>query len=628
MCGIIGYIGKTPAKDILIESLKKLEYRGYDSTGIALISNTELKLIRSKGKLDQLIKKIDSLKILANDSYIGIGHTRWATHGKPEENNAHPHSDNHNDIAVVHNGIIENYKTIKETLIHENVNFFSDTDTEVIPNLIAYKKSRYNLNIVEAIESALSDLEGNFAITILTLDFPKALFAYRNNAPLVIGIGNQQNFCASDSIALINYTQKFINLENRELSCITSQSISIHKNGQLLPSKSTYSVNWNPIEVEKQGFATFMLKEIYEQPNVIRNCLNQYIQFSLLEKMNIDSPINFKNITCLYKGTKYIQILACGSSWHASLIGKYFFEHFIHIPTSVYYASEFKIAPPPLSPCTLTIAVSQSGETADILSALKLERERRIIQSWLYQPKLIAITNRPESSIAKYVSYIVDTKAGIEIGVAATKSFMAQIIIICLLALDIAYYKAMLSKSQMLKIIRELRGLPIKIEQLFNTEINNIKELSEKFLYAKDFIYIAKGINFPIALEGALKLKEISYIHSEGYPSGEMKHGHIALLDKNIPVLTILVPGNVFGKVLNNAQEAKARESPLIVVTSILTDYIEDTFDYILQIPVSSELLSPILSIIPLQLLAYYIAVNKALDVDQPRNLAKSVTVE
>nr|WDA98843.1 L-glutamine-D-fructose-6-phosphate [Sciadococcus taiwanensis] len=629
MCGIIGYIGETPyAKDILIKSLNKLEYRGYDSAGIALVINSELILVRSQGKLKQLINKINSFKTLTQESYIGIGHTRWATHGKPSEKNAHPHGDYNNNIAVVHNGIIENYEIIKAKLIDKNINFLSDTDTEVIPNLIAYKRIQSNLDIISAIESALAELEGNFAVALVTLDFPKALFVYKNNAPLVIGIGEKQYFCASDPIALLNYTQKFINLENRELSCLTAHNISIYKNGKLLPSRKAYFLNWSPLEVEKQGFTTFMLKEIYEQPNVIKNCLNKYLRFPIKKDSNTNSPIYFRNITSLYKNIKYIQILACGSSWHAALIGKYILEHLTHIPTNVYYASEFKITPPPISPCTLTIAVSQSGETADILSALKIERERRIIQSWLYQPRLLAITNRPESSISNHVSYIIDTKAGIEIGVAATKSFMAQIIIILLLALDISFYKSVLNNFQVLQILEELKEIPTKIEQIFKTELDNIKTVSQKFAHTKDFIYIAKGINFPIALEGALKLKEISYIHAEGYPSGEMKHGHIALLDKNVPVVAILLPANVFEKVLSNAQEAKARESPLLVITSICNTYIKHTFEHIFQIPLTNELLYPILSIIPLQLLAYYIAINKGLDVDQPRNLAKSVTVE
>ncbi len=622
MCGIVGYVGTQAATEILLAGLEKLEYRGYDSAGIATVLEGEIHCVRAKGKLYNLREKIQRLE---NPARIGIGHTRWATHGKPEEYNAHPHRDTAMRIAVVQNGIIENYRELREELKQLGYEFRSDTDTEVIPNLIAQFLSLCPSSLLEAVRQAVNKLEGAFAIAVISADYPDELIVARQQAPLTIGFGEGEFFCASDTPALVDRTRAVLTLENGELARLTPLGVEVHSFAGDRLKKHPRTLSWNPVMVEKQGFRHFMLKEIHEQPGVVRTCLEAYLD----EQWNpsVSSPVKLNLAPELYTDLEQIHIVACGTSWHASLVGKYLLEQLAGIPTVVQYASEFRYAPPPLSANTLTIGVTQSGETADTLAALAMEKERRSTLEPQYQPRLLGITNRCDSSLGAMISHLIDTHAGIEIGVAATKTFIAQLLAFYCLALDLGYRRQTVSVERIGEILNGLRQLPAQIELILESQERYIQELTHDFVDTKDFIFIGRGINFPIALEGALKLKEISYIHAEGYPAGEMKHGPIALLDAKVPVVAIAMPGMVYEKVLSNAQEAKARDAYLIGVTPI-NDEASETFDKLIPIPIVEELLSPILTVIPLQLLAYHIAARRGLDVDQPRNLAKSVTVE
>ncbi len=629
MCGIVGYIGTKTAPEILISGLEKLEYRGYDSAGIATIFEDELHCIRAKGKLYNLRSKVEQNH---HPAQIGIGHTRWATHGKPEEHNAHPHLDMARRVAVVQNGIIENYRELREELKNQGHEFVSDTDTEVIPHLIAEilkTTPESNSPLLEAVQKAVQRLKGAYAIAVICADYPDEIVIVREQAPLVIGFGQGEFFCASDTPALIAHTRAVLPLENGEIAKLTPLGVEVYnQNGDRL-KKVPRTLDWNPVVVEKQGFRHFMLKEIYEQPGVVRTCLEAYLDKDLPPNQNRESsPIHLNLSPQLTENLEHIQILACGTSWHAALVGKYLLEQLVGIPTSVQYASEFRYAPAPITANTLTIGVTQSGETADTLAALDLEKRRRSNLETKFQPHLLGITNRPESTLGQMVDEVIDTHAGIEIGVAATKTFIAQLIGFYCLSLDLAYQRRTLPEERIEEILDHLRYLPAQIELILETQERYIEELAHEFAETQDFIFVGRGINFPIALEGALKLKEISYIHAEGYPAGEMKHGPIALLDNKVPVVSIAMPGCVYEKVLSNAQEAKARDARLIGVTVMNNQEAEETFDDVLPVPEVEELISPLVTVIPLQLLAYHIAARRGLDVDQPRNLAKSVTVE
>jgi glucosamine--fructose-6-phosphate aminotransferase (isomerizing) len=666
MCGIVGYIGTQAASGILLEGLRKLEYRGYDSAGIATILDGTIHCIRAKGKLHNLQEKLEGEQ---NPAQIGIGHTRWATHGKPEEYNAHPHTDTQRRIAVVQNGIIENYRELREELKALGHEFRSETDTETIPHLIAEEMkllkedstphSAPSTPFFEAVRRAVNKLRGAFAIAVIHADYPDELIVARQQAPLVIGFGQGEFYCASDTPALVPYTRAVLTLENGEIARLTPLGVEVYTFAGQRLKKAPRTLNWNPVMVEKQGFKHFMLKEIYEQPGVVRACLEAYLndqwsqeecrtqnsklkispaetlreQNSKLKTQNLklktqNSPIRLNLPLDLYTNLQQIQIVACGTSWHAALVGKYLLEQLAGIPTQVQYASEFRYAPSPLTPHTLTIGVTQSGETADTLAALEMEIRRRTELAADYQPRLLGITNRPESSLGNLIPNIIDTHAGIEIGVAATKTFSAQLVAFYLLAIDLAYHRHTRATDQLEKLLDGLRQLPAEIEMILESQERYIEELAHDFAETQDFIFLGRGINFPIALEGALKLKEISYIHAEGYPAGEMKHGPIALLDAKVPVVAIAMPGTVFEKVLSNAQEARARDAQLIGITPMDEKDAEDTFDTLIPVPHVDEILSPLVTVIPLQLLAYHIAARRGLDVDQPRNLAKSVTVE
>jgi glutamine---fructose-6-phosphate transaminase (isomerizing) len=640
MCGIVGYIGTQAASEILLAGLEKLEYRGYDSAGLATISEGEITCIRAKGKLHSLREKLAEIDSLAP---IGIGHTRWATHGKPEEYNAHPHLDNSGRVAVVQNGIVENYRELRKELKAKGHKFVSDTDTEVIPHLIAEflqearskkqeekdKKTEKiaDLSFLETVLKAVNKLEGAFAIAVICADFPEEIIVARQQAPLVIGFGAGEFFCASDTPALVSHTRTVLSLENGELARLTPMGVEVYSFAGERLKKSPRILGWSPVLVEKQGFKHFMHKEIYEQPAVVRACLEAYLD-SEWQPENPRSPINLNLPKELGADVEQISILACGTSWHASLIGKYLLEQLANIPTAVQYASEYRYAPAPLTANTLTIGVTQSGETADTLAALGMEQQRRAGFTDKFRARMLGITNRTESSIAHMMPHVINTHAGIEVGVAATKTFVTQLMAFYFLALDLAHQRQTISTERLAEIITGLRQLPAEIEKFLEIQEQYVEELSHQFTETQDFIFVGRGINFPIALEGALKLKEISYIHAEGYPAGEMKHGPIALLDAKVPVVAIAMPGSVYEKVLSNAQEAKARDARLIGVTPKQGVAEADIFDYVLPVPLVDELLSPIVTVIPLQLLAYHIAARRGLDVDQPRNLAKSVTVE
>ncbi len=635
MCGIVGYIGTKAASGILLEGLRKLEYRGYDSAGIATILEGEVHCVRAKGKLNNLQEKLDGEE---NPAPLGIGHTRWATHGKPEEYNAHPHRDTEGRIAVVQNGIIENYRELRESLKAQGCEFRSQTDTETIPHLISQKlialkadpshsKLAETSLLLEAVRQAVKELQGAFAIAVISADFPDEFIVARQQAPLVIGFGQGEYYCASDTPAIVPYTTAVLPLENGEIARLTRMGVEVYSFEGVRQRKTPRTLNWNPVMVEKQGFRHYMLKEIYEQPGVVRTCLEAYLVPDWTPESGV-SPIQLGIPDEFYADINQIQIVSCGTSWHASLVGKYLLEQLAGIPTAVQYASEFRYSPPPMSANNLLIGVTQSGETADTLAALEMDKKRRSGETGASRSRLLGITNRPESTLGEMVDRVIDTQAGIEIGVAATKTFIAQLMAFYFLSLDLAYRRKTLTIDRIQEIITGLRQLPAQVESVLESQERYIEELAHEFVDTQDFIFLGRGINFPIALEGALKLKEISYIHAEGYPAGEMKHGPIALLDSKVPVVTIAMPGTVFEKVLSNAQEARARDARLIGVTPMDEVDAAETFDTLIPVPHVEEILSPIVTVIPMQLLSYHIAARRGLDVDQPRNLAKSVTVE
>ena len=627
MCGIVGYIGTQLATEILLSGLEKLEYRGYDSAGVATVCDGQIQSVRAKGKLYNLREKLVGVEMSAN---IGIGHTRWATHGKPEEYNAHPHRDDTERVAVVQNGIVENYRELRKELEAQGHKFVSDTDTEVIPHLIAEFLSKGETgrreNFLQAVRQTVNKLDGAFAVAVICADYPNEIIVARQQAPISIGLGQGEFFCASDTPALISHTQVVVSLENGEMARLTPLGVEVYNFEGDRVNKLPRILNWSPTLVEKNIFKHFMLKEIHEQPNVIRSCLDAYIN-SDWDVQNIQiSPTNLELSPSLYKNLEKVEIFACGTSWNASLIGKHLLEQLAGISTTVSYASEARYAPCPLRENTLIIGVTQSGETADTLAALGMEQQRRLDKAVNFTSRFLGITNRVESSITNLVDEVIDIRAGIEIGVAATKTFIAQVMVFYFLAIDLAWQRQYLSGERIREIIDGLQKIPVQMEEMLEVQDSQIEDFAHQFNDTQDFIFIGRGINYPIALEGALKLKEISYIHAEGYPAGEMKHGPIALLDDKVPVVAIAMPGLVYEKVLSNAQEAKARNAQLIGVTPESTE--ADVFDNVLAVPEVDELLSPMLTVIPLQLLAYHIAAHRGLDVDQPRNLAKSVTVE
>jgi glucosamine--fructose-6-phosphate aminotransferase (isomerizing) len=608
MCGIVGYVGSKKARPILMNGLKRLEYRGYDSAGIALLTGAGLMLSRSVGKINKLEEALGDQKF---DSCHGIAHTRWATHGEPNETNAHPHTDNNHEIALVHNGIIENYRALREFLSRKGVVFHTQTDTEVLVQLIAFS---YNGDLTRAVRLALTQVEGTYGIAVVSARHPGIIVAARMGSPLVIGHGDNENLVASDVSAMLEHTNRVVYLEDGEIATVTADDYKITtiQNVEITPSIS--EISWSLDEIEKGGFDHFMLKEIHEQPETLRNAIRGRLShedgIARLNGLNLQ----IEELRCI----KRVILTACGTSWHAAMIGKYMIEETARVPTEVEYASEFRYRSPIVDENTVLCAISQSGETADTLAAMREARNRGAT--------VLGLVNVVGSTIARETDGGVYLHAGPEIGVASTKAFTAQVIVLSLVANLLARMRQW-SSQQGHEMVHAIEGIPAKIEQILANE-EPIKEIAHLYHKANNFLYLGRGINFPVALEGALKLKEISYIHAEGYPAAEMKHGPIALIDENMPVVVIALQGPIYGKVMSNIAEVKARQGRVIAIATEGDTEIADRADHVIYIPETYRLLTPLLSVIPLQLLAYHIAVMRGCHVDQPRNLAKSVTVE
>ena len=629
MCGIVALVGSREAAPQLLEGLRQLEYRGYDSAGIATVDEGgRLTCLRAKGKLRNLSICVDQE---GAPGQCGIGHTRWATHGKPEERNAHPHRSGDGSVAVVQNGIIENHRTLREQLEAAGVVFQSETDTEVIPHLLAAELQSLEAAgaradgalLLAALQAVLPRLQGAYALAVIWDKAPGALVVARRAAPLLIGLGEGEFLCASDTPALAGFTRTILPMEDGEVALLSPLGVELYDAVGARQQRMPTQLSGTDHVADKREFRHFMLKEIHEQPETAQLWVARHLPQGLPAEQPVALPLD----EAFYAGIERIQILACGTSRHAAMVGAYLLEQFAGLPTSVFYASEFRYAPPPLAPNTLTIGVTQSGETADTLAALAMEAERRRSHGDpAYAPRQLGITNRAESSLSRQVPHILDIGAGIEVGVAATKTFLGQLLAFYGLAMAFAVRRKSRSAAEIQALVDELRTLPEQLRELVQLHDQRSEALAHRFADTQDVIFLGRGINYPIALEGALKLKEISYIHAEGYPAGEMKHGPIALLDARVPVVSIAVPGVVFEKVLSNAQEAKARDAQLIGVAPQGPD--TALFDELLPVPEMSEWISPLLTVVPMQLLSYHIAAHRGLDVDQPRNLAKSVTVE
>ncbi len=634
MCGIVALVGSREASPILLEGLKRLEYRGYDSAGLATVTtdtDTQKGFITCKKAEGKLFNLVDLISLEGAPGHIGVGHTRWATHGKPELRNAHPHVDSLGKVAVVQNGIIENHTLLRESLQSKGIKFCSETDTEVIPHLISEELSRLTQDgaipngemLFLAVKEVLNLLQGSYALAVIWAETPDVLIVAKNKAPLLIGFAQGEFLCASDTSAFAGFTRTVLPLEDKELALLTPLGVEIYDSlGERQHRTPSLIINSDK-NIEKGQFRHFMLKEIYEQPETADQWISRYLP----DGLSSSSPIAFSFEDSFYESIESIQILACGTSRHAAMVGAYLLEQFAGIPATVFFASEFRYAPPPLAPNVLTIGVTQSGETADTLAALIMESERRSnLKDNLFSSRQLGITNRTESSLARQVSNIIDIGAGLEVGVAATKTFLGQLLTFYGLAIMFAAKKNRRSIKEINELCSQLRLVPNQLRDLIKIHNRLTEKLAHQFVNTKDVIFLGRGINYPIALEAALKLKEISYIHAEGFPAGEMKHGPIALLDYKVPVISIATQGIVFEKVLSNAQEAKARDACLIGIAPESPE--TQIFDHLLPIPKVSEWISPLLTVIPLQLLSYHIAAHRGLDVDQPRNLAKSVTVE
>jgi glucosamine--fructose-6-phosphate aminotransferase (isomerizing) len=614
MCGIIGYIGAKPVVPVLLDGLRRMEYRGYDSAGVALVSPEGIELRRSAGKLVNLENTIRTEPV---DGLYGVGHTRWATHGRPTEENAHPHRDCTGRIVVVHNGIIENYLELKHELQQQGHEFTTETDTEIVAHLV--EREMHGDGLENAVRRALTYMRGMFAIVLVSVEDPEKIVAVRNGPPIVVGLGQDEFFVASDIPAILTHTRDVVFLGDEEMAIITRSGVKFTDYAGRAVSKTTQRVMWDPIAAEKGGHKHFMLKEIYEQPTAARDTILGRVSLDrgriFLEDLNIPEQT--------FRDLQKVTIVACGTSWHAGLVGKYLIEALAQVPVEVDYGSEYRYRSPIVAKNELTIVITQSGETADTLAALR-EGRRKGSSS-------IAICNVVGSMATREADGTVYTHAGPEIGVASTKAFTSQLVALQLLALHMAQVRGTLDEASIRRHIEELLQIPHTIEQAIKASAP-MEKVAEKFYNRTDFLFLGRGINYPIALEGALKLKEISYIHAEGYPAGEMKHGPIALIDESMPIVAIAPNDHVFEKMIGNVQEAKARGGSVIAITSDgdprMSAVIDPQHDVVVAMPSTTPLLTPIIMTIPLQLLAYHIAVRRGCDVDQPRNLAKSVTVE
>lgn len=608
MCGIIGYLGSKSAVDIVVEGLKNLEYRGYDSAGVAYLRNGQIEVRRCKGKIKALINIIDKSN---SDSSVAIGHTRWATHGKPSENNAHPHRSG--DVVIVHNGIIENYLELKNGLGKDGFSFISETDTEALCHLI--EKYHRNMDIEESVINALKEVKGSYALVVVSEKSPGKIVCARKDSPMVLGVGDGEYFVASDVPAFLNYCRNVIFLENGETAVLSTDGVEIRDLEGNRVFRDAVAVNWTPSMAEKGGFKHFMLKEIFEQPRAVSDTIRGRVTQE-------SGEVNLREFgleESMIQGLRKIFIVACGTSWHAALIGKYLIEGIASVPVEVDIASEFRYRNPHIGKGDLFIAVTQSGETADTLAA---QREAKKLGA-----STLSICNVVGSSSARDADAVFYTHSGPEIGVASTKAFVTQIVALYLFAVACGRIKGAVDSGLSKRLLRQLVALPGKIETALSTE-DRIKEVARDFFKAKDFLYLARGVLYPVALEGALKLKEISYIHAEGYPAGEMKHGPIALVDESLPVVFIASRDALFDKIVSNVHEIRSRGGKVLIVTDGCEDDINGLSDFCIQVPLTNGSLGAVLMTVPLQLLAYHIAVMRGCDVDQPRNLAKSVTVE
>ncbi|MCH7516289.1 MAG: glutamine--fructose-6-phosphate transaminase (isomerizing) [Bacteroidetes bacterium] len=610
MCGIVGYIGEKNCVPILINGLKRLEYRGYDSAGIGIINNGNSEIIKNKGKVSVLEENVNNLHLTAN---IGIGHTRWATHGIPNEINAHPHSNESGSLFLIHNGIIENYRTIKTDLQNLGYKFKSDTDSEVLVHLIDHFINK-GYDLCKSVQFALNEVVGTYGIAVIYNNEPDKLIAARKGSPLVVGLGENENFIASDVSALLSYTKQIVYLDDGELAVITKDGFTVKTISDKEIQKEVHEISISLEEIDKSGYPHFMLKEIMEQPDSVWNSMRG----RLLHEEGTAKLGGISEVIDRLVNSNRIILSACGTSWHAGLVGEYMIENFTQIPTEVEYASEFRYRNPIISKDDTVILISQSGETADTLAALREAKNRGAL--------VLGICNVVGSTIARESEAGVYIHAGPEIGVASTKAFTSQLVVLALITLLVARKKN-LSAAEGRVIVEALQDLPEKVYQCLKLN-ETIEQIANEFKDASNFLYLGRGYNFPVALEGALKLKEISYIHAEGYPAAEMKHGPIALIDENLPVVFIAPKDSTYEKVISNIEEVKARGGRLIAIASENDNDIDELVDYSIKIPDTVEMLRPILTSIPLQLLAYHIAVKKGLNVDQPRNLAKSVTVE
>ncbi len=614
MCGIVGYIGNKEAFPILIKGLRRLEYRGYDSAGVALINdNGELNVCKTKGKVDDLVNYCSDKNISGT---VGIAHTRWATHGEPSAMNAHPHYSQSKNLAIIHNGIIENYAALKEKLTAKGVQFRSGTDTEVLVQLIEYIQERKNFDLLTAVQFALHEVIGAYAVALIDRRDPNQIIAARKQSPLVVGIGENEFFLGSDASPIVEYTDQVVYLEDGNIAVIRrGEELKVVNilNRRLNLDVQTVDINLG--QLDKGGYPHFMLKEIFEQPDCLTNCMRGRVNVDT-DNVVLSAVIDYKKQ--LLEAKRFI-IVACGTSWHAGLIGKQMIESFCRIPVEVEYASEFRYRNPVIMKGDVVIAISQSGETADTLAALKLAKENG---AFVY-----GICNAIGSSIARATDTGSYIHVGPEIGVASTKAFTGQVTVLTMLALALAKEKGTISNEDYMKIVQELHEIPEKMKMVLKQN-NRMADLSRMFTYARNFLYLGRGYSYPVALEGALKLKEISYIHAEGYPAAEMKHGPIALIDSDMPVVVIATHNAMYEKVLSNIQEVKARKGKVIALVTEGDDTISRIADEVIELPKTIECLEPLLATIPLQLLAYHIAVCKGKNVDQPRNLAKSVTVE
>jgi glucosamine--fructose-6-phosphate aminotransferase (isomerizing) len=611
MCGIVGYIGDKQAAQILVNGLVRLEYRGYDSAGVAVVDG-HLKCLKKKGKVSELLAEMPNGD---TDGTIGIGHTRWATHGNPSDKNAHPHCSAQFDFALVHNGIIENYATLKKQLRRNGYTFESQTDTEVLVHLIDDVRKATGLPLEEAVRQALTQVVGTYGIAVVSSKSPDKLIAARNGSPLILGIGEGENFIASDAAAIVEHTKQVVYLNDGEMVVLSRDSYEVKTTENVPLNKKVHRLEWDLEEIEKGGFEHFMLKEIMEQPESLENCIRGRVRLSE-NRVKLGGLIDVMDRV---QKARRIIIAACGTSWHAGLLGEYLIEELARIPVEVEYASEFRYRNPVLFPDDVVIAISQSGETADTLAAVREAKSRGAL--------VLGVCNVVGSTIARETDAGVYLHAGPEIGVASTKAFTAQVTVLTMIAITLAQHRKTISEGEVADLLQTLAHIPERISDVLALN-DDLFELARTHRFASNFLYLGRGYNFPVALEGALKLKEISYVHAEGYPAAEMKHGPIALIDRFMPVVAIATRDSTYSKVLSNIEELAAREGLVVAVTDCENGELDSLCEHVIRIPATHHCLMPLLTVVPLQLLSYHMAVLRGCDVDQPRNLAKSVTVE